>query len=177
MNRVRRRSGNDKGWDQVVPNARARLMLSARQAAQKVVATVEEIGPNYSGAFKERWLVQPLGPSVEQPIEGGFVPLLRANNAPETGYSIRNESPYAAQALDLEPGIFFKPPGQPEPKGKVVDRGIREEGPTMRGDVEDSDYGNSVSTAERDWYERYAKGGQFARDVRDGARSKIRRPR
>lgn len=172
MNRVRRRSVGRKGWDQLVPEVQQRQNKQARIAASRVVAAVTEISPNYSGAFRRRWEARSIGPSVEPSQEGGFVPALQGA-AERRGYSIRNNSSYAAEAMDLEPGIFIKPKGQPEPKGDPVREGLRDPGFTIRGDVENDPEGGSVSTAERDWYTNYAEGGQFAKDVKVGAQSAV----
>lgn len=172
MTRIRRRSTGRKGWDRLVPEVQQRQNKQARIAASRVIAGVTEISPNYSGAFRKRWEAQPIGPSVEPSQEGGYVPALQGA-AERRGYSIRNNSSYAAEAMDLEPGIFIKPPGQPEPKGDPVREGFRDPGFTIRGDVENDPEGGSVSTAERDWYIRYAADGQFAKDVKIGAQSAV----
>ena len=172
MTRVRRRSTGKKGWDRLVPEAQQRQNKQARIAASRVIAAVTDISPNYSGRFRTRWEAKPIGPSAEPGREGGYVPALQGT-AERRGYSIRNNSPYAAEAMDLEPGLWVKPKGQPEPKGDPVIEGFRDPGFTMRYDVEEDPEGGSVSTAERDWYTNYAEGGQFAKDVKVGAQSAV----
>ncbi len=168
MTRMRRRSVGRKGWDQLVPEVQQRQNKQARIAASRVVAAVTEISPNYSGAFRGRWEAQPIGPSVEPSQEGGFVPALQGA-AERRGYSIRNNSPYAAEAMDLEPGVWIRP--ATPPVGDIVDEGERTG--AFRGEVDGSAPGNAISTAERDWYVNYAQGGQFAKDVRIGAQSAV----
>ena len=175
---MRRPGAGKKGLDRLVPDIQRRQNIQARIATSRVVNAVTEISPNYSGKFRTRWLADPIGNAAEPAQEGGFVPKLsqpKAGTDPQRGYSIRNESPYAAEAMDLEPGLFVKPKGVPEPdEADIVVRGIRDEGYTIRGDVDEDPEGGSVSTAERDWYENYAR-NQFAKDVRDGARSAVAR--
>lgn len=171
---MRRPGGARKGFDRVVPDIQRRQNLQARIATSRVVNAVTEISPNYSGKFRTRWLADPIGPSVEPAQEGGFVPKLsqpKAGSDPQRGYSIRNESPYAPEAMDLEPGVWIRP--ATPPKGDIVDQGERTG--AFRGEVDGSAPGGAVSTAERDWYVNYAQGGQFAKDVRDGARSAVAR--
>lgn len=173
MTRVRRRSTGRKGWDQLVPEVQQRQNKQARIAASRVVAAVTDISPNYSGRFRTRWEAQPIGPSVEPSQEGGFVPALQGA-AERRGYSIRNNSPYAAEAMDLEPSVWIRP--ATPPKGDIVDEGERTG--AFRGEVDGSAPGNAISTAERDWYVNYAQDGQFAKDVKIGAQSAVvRRPR
>ncbi len=172
MTRIRPRSIGRKGWDRLVPEVQQRRNKQARIAASRVVAAVTEISPNYSGKFRTRWLADPIGNATEPAQEGGFVPKLsqpKAGTDPQRGYSIRNESPYAAEAMDLEPGVWVRP--AIPPKGDIVDQGER--AGAFRGEVDSSAPGNAISTAERDWYVNYATGGQFAKDVRDGARSAV----
>jgi len=174
MTRIRRRSVGRKGWDQLVPEVQQRQNKQARIAASRVVAAVTNISPNYSGRFRTRWEAQPIGPSVEPSQEGGFVPALQGA-AERRGYSIRNNSPYAAEAMDLEPGVWIRP--ATAPKGPIIDQGERygafrgevDGSPNADGDTE----GDAISTAERDWYTNYAEGGQFAKDVRVGAQSAV----
>ena len=168
MTRIRRRTVGRRGWDRLVPEVQQRQNKQARIAASRVVAAVTEISPNYSGRFRTRWEAQPIGPSVEPSQEGGFVPALQGA-AERRGYSIRNNSPYAAEAMDLEPGVWIRPAAPP--KGDIVDQGERTG--AFRGEVDGSAPGNAISTAERDWYVNYAEGGQFAKDVRVGAQSAV----
>ena len=174
MTRVRRRSTGKKGWDRLVPEAQQRQNKQARIAASRVIAAVTDISPNYSGKFRTRWEAKPIGPSVEPGQEGGFVPALQGT-AERRGYSIRNNSPYAAEAMDLEPSAWIRPPTPP--KGPIIDEGERygafrgevDGSPNPEGDTE----GGAISTAERDWYVNYAQGGQFAKDVKVGAQSAV----
>lgn len=169
---MRRPGAARKGWDQLVPAIQRRQNIQARIAASNVVSAVTEISPNYSGKFRTRWLADPIGNAVEPAQEGGFVPKLKqpqAGTDPNRGYSIRNESPYAPEAMDLEPGVWIRP--ATPPKGDIVDQGERTG--FFRGEVDSSAPGNAVSTAERDWYVNYATGGGFAKDVRQGARTAI----
>jgi len=171
---MRRPGSAKKGFDRVVPDIQRRQNIQARIATSRVVNAVTEISPNYSGKFRTRWLADPIGPSVEPAQEGGFVPKLsqpKPGSDPQRGYSIRNESPYAPEAMDLEPGVWIRP--ATPPKGDIVDQGERTG--AFRGEVDGSAPGGAVSTAERDWYVNYAQGGQFAKDVRDGARSAVAR--
>jgi hypothetical protein len=167
-----RRSGTAKGWDQLVPNVRSRQLLQAERAARLVIRNVTEISPNYSGRFRTRWTAEPLGPSEQPAAEGGFVPRLTPTQA-QTGYSIRNNSPYAPEAMDLEPGVWIRP--ATPPVGDIVDQGERTG--AFRGEVDSTGPGNAISTAERDWYVNYAQGGEFADDVKKGAQAQIRRPK
>lgn len=177
MTRIRRRSTGKKGWDQLVPEVQQRRNKQAQVAANRVLSSVVEIGPNYSGRFRRRWEAQPIGPSVEPSQEGGLAPALQQpppGSAEQRGYSIRNNSPYAAEAMDLEPGVWIRP--ATGPVGDIVDQGERTG--AFRGEVDGSAPGNAISTAERDWYVNYAQGGQFAKDVKTGAQSAVvRRPR
>lgn len=175
---MRRPGAGRKGFDRLVPDIQRRQNTQARIATSRVVSAVTEISPNYSGKFRTRWIADPIGNAIEPAQEGGFVPKLnqpKAGSDPNRGYSIRNNSPYAAEAMDLEPGVWIRPPMPP--KGPIIDQGERygafrgevDGSPNADGDTE----GNAISTAERDWYVNYATGGQFAKDVRDGAKSAV----
>jgi hypothetical protein len=82
-------------------------------------------------------------------------------------FSIFNTSEYAAEAMDLVPGKWRKP--LEDPLGGIefgVLRGARGKSPSFRWEITPGEKGSGVSTAEKDWYENYVRGGELSRDFK-----------
>jgi hypothetical protein len=171
-----RSAGARKDWSQLADDTRRKVATELRAAALETLDTLQEIGPAYSGEFRESWEVKPAGRSTPSP--SGVPTLIPARNGPDLrrcGYTILNEAPHAPQALDLEPGKFVRQEPAPIKTPVVVGTRVGR----MRGAVipnqQDEEgnpttFGESISTAERDWYRTYAAGGGFADDVQRGLR-------
>tara|TARA_R100000781_G_scaffold55721_1_gene36262 strand:+ start:617 stop:1168 length:552 start_codon:yes stop_codon:yes gene_type:complete len=147
----------------------------ARQAALEVINELARLGPAYSGEFRGSWVAVPLGGGRAGgkgrfPYRISHIPKL--NNHPRElkraiKFSIQNTQPYADYALDLKMGRFFKPLGYPIKQPVKV--GTRAAGLTYRGEVQ-SGGGQSVSTAELDWYSNYVYGGALQKSVEKGVK-------
>lgn len=156
---------------------------AAREAAVNVMNDLAEAGPVWSGKFQDSWVAIPDkggggGPGGSYPYSLSDVPEIKlglgeARTAVLPGgrtYSIENTQPYAAYALDLEEGKFWRPSFPPE--GKIVDQGTRNSG--IRGDVTTDADGEAISTAPRDWYTTYINGGGMAKALELGVRTALR---
>ncbi len=137
--------------------------LVARSAAVEIMNDLAEAGPEWSGEFQDSWVAIPVGKGASGSTGGGYpytlndVPKLSTSikeTARAKKFEIANTQPYAAIALDLEPGAFKK---IGRPAGNVVASGVRQNG--IRGDIVSGD-GNNESTAPLDWYSTYLNGGE-----------------
>ena len=137
--------------------------LVARSAAVEIMNDLAEAGPEWSGEFQDSWVAIPVGKGASGSTGGGYpytlndVPKLSTSikeTARAKKFEIANTQPYAAIALDLEPGSFKK---IGRPAGNVVASGVRQN--QIRGDIISGD-GNNESTAPLDWYSTYLNGGE-----------------
>ena len=165
-----RRRSTGKPWANLTRDYRARITLKAKRAMETVLENVQEIGPAYSGDFRDSWVVEAVGPSRSG---DGAVPRLIANpkgkdlrNPRAFGYRMFNVDPQALIAMDLEPGLFRRP--EFVPVKEPVATGSREKGLQFRGDIDEGGEGKGLITAERDWWLNYATTG-FRKDVKAGA--------
>jgi len=188
--RIPRKAGKGFGFENISSDVRKAAVTALRNAAKEVLNDLAEASPNWSGEFRESWYAEtPNGDrGVASASEGGkyslfSIPQLnvqgrdargRFTSAAPAGRSelfIGNSSPYATQAMDLEPGDFvypgFEPAGREEPRGKRID-GIR--GKLERG-------GSNRSTAPLDWYSTYMNGGKFRAAFNRGAKAGFLEPR
>lgn len=152
------------------------VTASARTAAVEIMNGLTEAGPAYSGQFSSAWYAvepgqQPGGPRSA----GGDVYKYDLRNVPKTRfrsgtyYEIVNGASYAAQALDLEEGVFRT---QYDNEGNIQDPvkdpvAVGARFGQKRGQVS-SGTGFAVSTAPLDWYVTYTNGGAMKRDLANG---------
>lgn len=166
-----------KSWLEVPENIRKDLNLKTRRAAAAVMNGLAEKGPRYSGKFINEWKAISLtGTGTSEgagyPYKTADIPQLKITASSlnkVTVFSIFNTSEYAAEAMDLVPGKWRKPEGDPEPLGGIefdILRGARGDNPSFRWDITPADDGSGVSTAEQDWYENYVRGGGLSADVK-----------
>lgn len=160
------------GFDRIADDIRARAAMALRGAAEEVLGDFTEIGPEWSGDFRQAWNAKAngrIGRVDNVPMVS--VAEVRQNRAETT---INNPLQYATQAMDLEPGDFA-PRGRR--KGKIVAQGERQN--NIRGDIKEG-AGNNVSTAPLHWYTDYMDGGQFRaafiRGAKRGFGGSSRRP-
>jgi hypothetical protein len=162
-------------------------ITALREAAKEVLNDLAEIGPNWSGDFRDGWYVETADGrrGVRPSGEGGKynlwnIPLLKVQGRNAKGqYTsgaipqnigklellIGNSSPYAQEAMDLIPGTFVYPGF--EPAGKERPRGERQG--SIRGDLRGR--GNNRSTAPLHWYSTYMEGGAFSAALQKGAKA------
>ena len=153
----------------------AALNDGVRNAAVRVMNDLGKKGPVWSGEFRDSWIAVSKQKAGSTAINGSYPYTL--SNVPELSLKqkrqvkkieITNTSKWAKYALDLEPGRFFIPKNQPNPKGKVVESGKRDiTTTTFRGQISSSD-GKARITAPLDWYSTYLKGGKFKKALRKG---------
>jgi len=175
--RGRKRKAGDKPWSQVSEDIRNRINNAARQAAPAVMNDLAEKGPAYSGEFRDNWRANAITGGLGQVTPSGYpystrdVPRLdtKARTLEKVKvFEIVNTSPYALYAMDIIPGIWRRPKDS-EPIGGIefgVKKGRREYGETFRGDVDISKDGKGTTTAEKDWYENYVRGGGLSAGVK-----------
>jgi len=163
-------SAKRKEISQLPVDVRQLINEVARVAAVNIMNDLAEAGPEWSGEFQDSWIAIPVGKAASGSTGGGYPYTL--NDVPKLSTSIKetarvkkfeivNTQPYAAIALDLEPGSFMK---IGRPAGNVVAQGTRQGG--IRGNV--SGDGNAESTAPLDWYTSYLDGGGMAKALQDG---------
>jgi hypothetical protein len=150
----------------------------AREATVRVMNDLAEKGPEWSGDFKNSWMAIPAGKGASGSTGGEYpytiddVPKLSTNLAEMrrvTKFRIENRQPYAPYALDLEEGVFRGDKKGNFPIGKVVATGSRPS-PGKRGNVTGGE-GEATSTAEKDWYRTYLKGGAMKKAIVEGVRA------
>jgi hypothetical protein len=168
--RGRKRKAGDKPWSEVSTAVRNRINNAARQAAAAVMNDLAEKGPAYSGEFRDSWRVNAVTGGLGQVTPNGYPYTTRDVPKLDTKartlevvkvFEIVNTAPYALYAMDIIPGTWRKPKGS-EPIGGIefgIERGKRQWGESFRGDVDLSKDGTAVTTAEKDWYENYVRGG------------------
>ena len=151
---------------------------AAREATVRVMNDLAEKGPEWSGDFKNSWMAIPAGKGASGSTGGEYpytlddVPKLSTNLAEMrrvTKFRIENRQPYAPYALDLEEGVFRGDRKSNFPIGKVVAKGSRPT-PGKRGNVKGG-MGEATSTAEKDWYRNYLKGGAMKKAIVEGVRA------
>jgi len=167
-----------RNFKHLINDVKELVSKSARTAAVEIMNGLAEAGPAYSGQFSSAWYAVEPGQQAGGPRSaGGQVYKYDLRNVPQarfksgTYYEIVNGASYAAQALDLEEGIFRT---QYDDAGNILDPvkdpvavGSRT-GP-KRGQVS-SGTGFAVSTAPLDWYVTYTSGGALQRDLGNGVR-------
>ena len=156
---------------------------TARQAAVEIMNDLAEAGPNYTGDFKNSWIAIPAGQGASGTTGGGFpytindVPKLSSNLRElrrVNKFKIENTQPYAEFALDLKEGVFRGDRTGNFPIGKVVAGPGSRPVPGIRGNVGSGD-GEAISTAEKDWYRTYLKGGKMKKAIVRGVRAGFKR--
>lgn len=184
--RIQRKKGKGFGIEKMSEDIRNAAIDALRNAAKEVLNDLAEVSPNWSGNFRESWYVETFDGKrgVKTGGQGGKynlfnIPLLKAQSRNAKGQFtkavpistgkielfIGNLSPYATQAMDLEPGDFFypgfEPAGPEQPRGERQDR--------IRGKLKRP--GGNRSTAPLDWYSTYMEGGAFRAAFNKGARA------
>lgn len=175
ISNLRRRGRRSGGWTDVPERIRKRINLSTRQAAVVVMNDLAERGPRYSGVFINQWKAVSLTGSgftsegKKYPYSIKDIPKLDTKSSTMNTvrvFEIFNTSSYAMEAMDLIPGDWQTPPSEPlggiayssKVPGGVL-HGWREKDQTLRWDVKPIASGGHVSTAEKNWYINYVKGG------------------
>jgi hypothetical protein len=161
-------SRRTRDWTNIPEQTRKRINAAARRTIANVMNELAELGPRYTGEFIDQWRAMPIDKKNRIASGGGYP--YKTRDIPQLATTVKemrrvmlfevyNESPYAPQALDLQPGKFRKPKGK-EPLGGIrfgLVKGKRPSG-GLRGQVTQGE-GNASSTAELDWYSLYASKG------------------
>lgn len=181
-------------WVNVSENVKKKINNAARSAAAAIMNGLAEKGPAYSGDFRDSWRANALGGfAANQPSPKGYpyriqdVPQLKTTVKAQqkvTIFEIVNTSPYALYAMDILPGKWRQIKGEAPIGG--IEFGImfgrrgRSNVPTFRGEITQqnrlrADGQNAAITAEADWYENYARGGEMSADVKRVVRLAFRK--
>lgn len=148
---------------------RDKINNATRRAMVDIMNDLAEKGPRFSGSFADSWRAIPVTDKASGSSDNGQYPYTIDDvpSLPKTVketqrvvvFTIENTMEYAPIALDLEPGKFREQ--EFEPIGGV-EFGVREGKRTgqIRGEVS-AGGGSSISTAELDWYSKYAGGGEI----------------
>ena len=167
-----------RDFKNLLNDAKELVNQSARQAAVEIMNGLAETGPAYSGQFSSAWYAVEPGQEAGGPRSAGGdiykydlrdVPKARFRSG--TYYEIVNGTSYAAQALDLEEGVFRT---QYDENGNILDPvkdpiAVGSRFGDKRGQVS-SGSGFAVSTAPLDWYVTYTNGGAMQRDLGNGVK-------
>jgi len=153
-----------------------------RHTAVEIMNELAEAGPEYSGDFKDSWVAVPFGANASGTTGGGFpytindIPVLSSElreSRRAKKLSIENTQPYAEFALDLKEGVFRGDRKGNFPVGTVVSGPGSRPVPGIRGDVS-SGKGTAISTAKKDWYVTFVKGGKMQKAMERGVRAGIK---
>lgn len=167
-----------KSFKDLVNDMKEVVNNAARNAAVEIMNGLVEAGPAYSGQFSSAWYAVEPGQAPGGPRSaGGHTYKYDLRNVPQarfrsgTYYEIVNGTDYAAQALDLEEGVFRT---QYDSDGNILDPvkdpiAVGTRTGAKRGQVS-SGAGFAVSTAPLDWYVTYTSGGAMQRDLGNGVR-------
>jgi hypothetical protein len=161
------------------------------RVARKTIRELQQEGPSWTGRFSNSWQLEtddgrlyrgdggpgdprdiniPVGVFTGRQNVRGVLPIKDRAIA-----TISNFSDYAAQATDLEEGIFIRdwaepPSDKPQTalgKSKFYEEDSGRKFPSFRGDPGG---GNPLSvsgtTAELDWFADYVRGGRLDRTLR-----------
>jgi hypothetical protein len=202
--RPTRKAGKGFGIEAISDDARKAVISALRTAAKEVLNDLSMASPNWSGKFRQNWYVETKDgrrgvksgneagkynlfniPQLDPPARGArgrFTSVLPASKG-KIELFIGNSSPYATQAMDLEPYEYPNlPKGKrlPPPKGAIYEDGYRPEG-GMRGEIEPQGFGDDAppphrSTAPLDWYSTYMEGGGFRAAFNKGAKAGFLEP-
>lgn len=167
-----------KDFKHLINDMKKLVTASARHAAVEIMNGLVEAGPAYTGQFSSAWYAVEPGQQPGGPRSAGNhlykydlrnVPAARFKSG--TYYEIVNGSSYAAQALDLEEGLFRT---QYDSDGNILDPikdpiAVGTRTGSKRGQVS-SGAGFAVSTAPLDWYVTYTSGGAMQRDLGNGVK-------
>jgi hypothetical protein len=184
--RAPRKKGKGFGIEKMSDDIRSAAVDALRNAAKEVLNDLGTASPNWSGIFRDSWYVETFDGKQATKVGGENgkynlfnIPQLKTQGRNAKGQFtkavpisrgkielfIGNSSPYATQAMDLEPGKFaypgFEPAGEEQPRGK------RQDG--IRGKLEKP--GGNRSTAPLDWYSTYMEGGAFRAAFNKGAKA------
>lgn len=184
--RIPRKKGKGFGIEKMSDDIRNAAVDALRNAAKEVLNDLGTASPNWSGIFRDSWYVETGDgkPAAKIGGNGGNYNLFNIPQLKTQGRNARgqftkampissgkvelfigNSSPYATQAMDLEPGNFFYPGF--EPAGQEQPRGQRQDG--IRGKLKKP--GGNRSTAPLDWYSTYMEGGAFRAAFNKGAKA------
>lgn len=161
----------------LVPDALQAINEACRHSAVEIMNDLGNLGPAYSGEFRDSWIAIPVGKGAsgtaggEYPYQLSDVPDLsvsRREVARVIKFTIENTQPYAEYALDLKEGRFY-PPDEFGPIKTPVVEGSRATGITLRGEVTAGD-GTARSTADLDWYKTYISGGAMQKALERGVK-------
>lgn len=148
---------------------------AAREASVRVMNSLAESGPVWTGEFSSAWYALPEGQQPGPPRATGGIYKYDLRNVPrarfsqgKTFYQIVNGASHAGIAMDFEESTF-RAVGQPVIPARVQ-AGRRPGGgrPSLRGDISSGE-GRGRRTAPLDWFPNYVQGGGLQRDLSLGA--------
>jgi hypothetical protein len=151
------------------------VVQAAREASVRIMNSLAERGPVWSGSFSSAWYAVPEGGTPGGPRSEGKVykydlrnvPKRRFSAASKTYFQIVNGAAHAGLAMDMDEGIF-KAQSEPIDLSRV-EFGRRPRAPetSRRGAIGS---GESIArrTAPLDWYENYVQGGGLQKDLNLG---------
>lgn len=153
----------------LVDDIKEATVQAAREASVRIMNSLAEQGPLWSGEFASSWYAVPVGQSPGGPRRQGGgalyrydlrnVPKARLQASRPTLFQIINGAPHAGIAMDFETAVFK---AESAPIGKV-ETGRRSQ-PSRRGAIGSGEV-NARRTAPLDWYLTYVNGGGLQSDL------------
>ena len=153
------------------------VSLGGQIASVNIMNSLSKKGPSWTGKFSSSWSAVSGRKKTGERARGegkrfvysigdvkrAVIPKKIKGGGNYSVYRILNSSPYAKQALDIDP---FVPSGQIPPEPRGVKRGKRGK---YRGLISEGDGGNR-STAPLDWYPNYLSSSRYINDFKSGMR-------
>jgi hypothetical protein len=167
------------------------LARGVQEFAVRSMNSLAQAGPAWSGEFSASWGFAPAGVTPSTPGTTGRIYRYTKSNVPirdveryirdgVTRFNIVNTSEHASIAIDEEEALFYPASGGPikepvrEGWGRPAEPHMRYQigqnprsakNPRYEGELEEP---NSQITAEKDWFQTYARGGQLQQDLSVG---------
>ena len=160
----------------ISPDIRAATGEALREAAREAIKELQDIGPAYSGRFRNSWQTEIEGRGRKVSIKTGIARFKEQDfkGGRQPAILIGNSASYAQEAMDLIPGKFIAQKEGPEKTPVKTGQRVGD----YRGDVKDLSFDEmadkelkrlAISTAEQDWFQNFMSSGPFGQTFRRGA--------
>jgi hypothetical protein len=164
----------------IAPDIKAAAGEALREAARDTIQGLQQVGPAYSGRFRDSWQTEVEGRGRKVCFKTGIARFQDNDfgRGKDPAILIGNSAPYAQEAMDLIPGKFISQEEGPVKDPVAVGRRFGR----FRGDVKElsnddivdrlansATAGVAISTAEPDWYSTFMDAGRFGKAFRQGA--------
>lgn len=159
----------------LVDDIKETVVQAAREASVRIMNSLAQRGPVWSGEFSSAWYAIPEGAAPGGPRSTGSIYTYDLRNVPKRRFSAQNKTyfqivngaAHAGIAMDMDEGLF-KAQSAPIMPDRI-EYGRRPKAPetSLRGAIGSGEV-KARSTAPLDWYETYVQGGGLQRDLQLG---------